>query len=315
MAAHANDSGINTTDGPIVDRVGGDWIMQLGGLTNNGQVPYTNNLAGNVVNNQQGWTGFDTTALSTYYLNPSQYKDFTAYMNMMVWNDCAKSPIGCPPGLRKPDLKPTQIVTPPPSTCQAPEVLPGSISATSALLAPKNPVVVGQDPSRRGLDLFFTLTIAPTTYHFWKWEVVSTQKLCNLDGVTLENCPAANIVDHDNYDCIMHTQQYCESANLATASMNLTPTSRDWIQNDLGAIYPGAYIHHPNWSFTGNKGGCSGVTFIWRLTQTHIQAEDPGYYSLSVSGRTNGTPVSPPRSFAVPAGQVGVYLIQTTIIK
>jgi hypothetical protein len=57
------------------------------------------------------------------------------------------------------------------------------------------------------------------------------------------------------------------------------------------------------------------VTYIWRLSQTHIQAEDPGYYSLSVSGRTSGTPVSAPRSFAVPAGQVGVYLIQTTIIK
>jgi hypothetical protein len=36
---------------------------------------------------------------------------------------------------------------------------------------------------------------------------------------------------------------------------------------------------------------------------------------MSVSGITNGTPVSQSRSFQIPAGEFDAYLMMTTIIK
>jgi len=101
------------------------------------------------------------------------------------------------------------------------------------------------------------------------------------------------------------------------ASASLKESSRDWILNDLALWYPGASLIHPDWNWRdGASQGCDASnTFSLTLTQEQVQIRDPGFYSLSLSGVTSGTPVSPSRSFQLPVGEFDAYLMMTTIIK
>ncbi|GAP10197.1 hypothetical protein BECAL_01360 [Bellilinea caldifistulae] len=212
--------------------------------------------------------------------------------------------------------------------CGAPSVTQGRITAAAVKTAPNYALVTGQDPEKRGVDLQFTLTIEPTIFRYYTLEerkevnkrcVAPNGSMVELPPPIEQNCKAPNryVEQEEEVEyCVLHEQTFCEQARVL-ASASLKKSSRDWILNDLANWYPGATLIRPDWNFRyGANQGCDAFnTFRWTLVQEKVQIRDPGFYAMSVSGITSGTPVSPSRSFQIPAGEFDAYLMMTTIIK
>ena len=183
--------------------------------------------------------------------------------------------------------------------------------------------MVGQDTERRGADVTWEVRVEPTSYTYGVQVPVMGTVCVPWNGQGSSDCQTS---DHKagmleqivvRYDCVQHTQLFPETLNWVTASSSLSQASRDWILNILSIHYPEAYLHHPSFSYPGNPstGSFQGNTYIWTLTQNHIQIADPGYFNLVVTGSTTGTPVSSPRGFSRTGGQFGVYIKQIAIIQ
>ena len=241
-----------------------------------------------------------------------------------------------PPCTNPPCQVPTPQPTPMPPTgkCPGPEVIPGKISAFAQKDAPSYALVVGQDPARRGVDLTYSFSIQPTLYNPWAWGIVDESTRCEYDpaggnsGCPLgkyangwrswwESSPYTYVNHQVVWGCVEHTTVYREGVQAIIPSANLSTGSISWITNDLAQRYPGAFLHHPKWSwgYAGpGFGSFSGSTFVWNFSVKKVQVSDPGIYDLIVSGLTTGTPVSQPRSFFIRAGSMDIYLLETTII-
>jgi hypothetical protein len=236
------------------------------------------------------------------------------YMLMYLPDQCASVPGGCTAEQLALLLPPViETETPPePHSCPAPVVTPGRIVRSGELVAPNYPLVVGQDTDKRGADIHVSVTVQPTIYTFWTQEpVYECKEGPNGNGVS--NCTTdsgqpghTKITD---WICQQHQQSYNECVSLASATLRLTSQSQDWILNELSIQYPGAYVHKPKISFSAST-GCQ-----WVETYDRVQIEDPGNWDIYINGQTSGTPVSAPRPFGGPAGQFGVWLKETTIIK
>lgn len=301
-------------------------------------IPHTDELADAIINHQDAWSMIwegDARNIFSILWDAIQ-TDSNVYTMMLLYGNCQNSPTGCPQALIEemqrlgncpPDLCP--ILPPGENTkCAAPTVVQGKITASAVKTAPNYALVTGQDPEKRGVDLQFTLTIEPTIYQYHTLEerteiskrcVDPNGNLVELPPPVEDNCKAPNRYVEEEIEveyCVQHTQTFCEQARVL-ASASLKESSRDWILNDLALWYPGASLIHPDWNWrNGASQGCDASnTFSWTLTQEQVQIRDPGFYSLSLSGVTSGTPVSPSRSFQLPAGEFDAYLMMTTIIK
>ncbi len=305
-------------------------------------VPYTKELADAAIRGENAWSMLkEGDAFNIFrILRDAITQDRNSlYLAMFLYSSCQNSPTGCPQALidellRRgncpPSLCPGGNPTPDRvvQKCGAPTVTQGRISATAVKTAPNYALVTGQDPEKRGVDLQFSLTIEPTIYRYYTLEErTEINKRCvNPQGSIVElpppieqNCKAPNryIEQEEEVEyCVLHEQTFCEQARVL-ASASLKKSSRDWILNDLAQWYPGATLIRPdwNWRFGASQGCDASNTFRWTLVQEKVQIRDPGFYAMSVSGITSGTPVSQSRSFQIPAGEFDAYLMMTTIIK
>jgi len=226
-----------------------------------------------------------------------------------------------------PGLCPAVPAPPPASACSAPVTSQGRITMTASKTAPNFPLVVGQDPEKRGADAVWEVRVEPTIYTYWtqepiyetvcsEWHAGDPARNCKLPGSWYNNGFTHTAITR--YTCEQHTQVYPESLHRITASANLSQSSRDWIlTGDLQIRYPSAYLHNPSFSWVGNPGAGAfqGDTFVWSFSRGHIQFADPGYFDLGASGSTSGTPVSDPRGFSLSGSQVDVYLKEVVIIR
>jgi hypothetical protein len=237
-------------------------------------------------------------------------KNLYTYMLLYTPGQCGSTPAGC--SAAQTDLltallptppAPTAAPTAPPSKpiCPAPSVKPGAISASASQVAPPYPLVVGQDPDRRGVDVQFSASVAPTIYTYYTTVPIHEEQCRTTMGV--QKCK--NVVI--GYSCKMQTRSYPECIASASASMSLSKESREWILNELSIRYPEAYLHHPDFSFSG--GGCK-----YSASKDRVQVADPGNWNMNISGTTSGTPVSGPRSFS--RGSVfSAWLKEVVIVK
>ncbi len=244
-------------------------------------------------------------------LNPS-LKDGNLYTYMLMYTpgQCGSTPAGCSAAqtalitsLLPTPLPPTAVPTAPPAKpiCPAPSVKPGAISASASQVAPPYPLVVGQDPDRRGVDVEFSASVAPTIYTYYTTVPIYEEQCKTVLGV--EKC--SKVIT--GYSCKVHTISYPECIASASSSMSLSKESREWILNELSIRYPEAYLHHPNFSFSG--GGC-----VYSASKDRVQVADPGNWNLNINGTTSGTPVSGPRSFS--RGSVfSAWLKEVVIVK
>ena len=230
------------------------------------------------------------------------------YMLLYAPGQCGSTPAGCSAAqlalipTATPPPPPTAFPTPPPPTkCPGSSVKPGAISASASQAAPPYPLVVGQDPDKRGVDVNFSASAAPTIYTYYTPVPIYEEQCKTVLGV--EKC--ANVVT--GYFCQVHTKTYPECIASASASISLSQASRDWILNELSIRYPEAYLHHPNFSFSG--GGC-----VYSASEDHVQVADPGNWNVRLSGNTSGTPVSGARSFSR-SSVFSAWLKEVVIIK
>ena len=248
-----------------------------------------------------------------YFLADTSLDDENLYLLALLYTPdmCAAAPSGCPPELL--ELLPTPPPTepPPPATCHAPVVSVGRITTSGEKTAPEYPLVVGQDPDKRGVDVSFSASVAPTIYTYWtpvpKWKCEAGPTPGGVYNCTTSDGFQGHH-EQDGWQCVQHTETYNECIDTATASITLSQSSRDWILNELSIRYPGAYVHHPSFVVSGD--GCS-----WSGSSEKLQVEDPGYWNMVLHGKTSGTPVSAPRNFSEVVGTFEAWLKEIAIIK
>jgi len=245
--------------------------------------------------------------LSSLYTPISTDGSLYTYMLLYTPGQCGSTPAGCSAAQLdlltaiEPTPPPLSTETPPPTTCPGSSVQLGAISASASQVAPSYPLVVGQDPDKRGVDVSFSASVAPTIYTYYTQEP-EYEEQCNI-VLGVQKCK--NVIT--GYSCEKHVETYSECISSANASMSLSQDSRTWILNELSIRYPEAYLHHPNFSFGG--GGC-----VYSASQNNVQVADPGNWNMNLSGSTSGTPVSAPRSFSR-GGQFSAWLKEIVIIK
>jgi hypothetical protein len=253
---------------------------------------------------------------------------------------CASLPGGCPPGMVD-NTPPAPVVVDPPS-CEAPYTTTDPIIVTGGpgagdggKLAPLHPVVVGQDPQRRGVDIQTQVLVPLITYHFF--ETVRHEELLCLSGPPNSNhhgCPGPSTkyangsswtrsAIHNNkyyeqvhvyFECIEHTRTYTDAISAVTINLSLTEESRQWILTSLEQAYPGAHLKHPFFSFRyPGPGSLAGNGVTWTHIASGIPIEDPGWWAVTVKVLTTGTPVSGARFVSVPIGQVLDELVRVTL--
>jgi hypothetical protein len=241
------------------------------------------------------------------------------------------------------------LVTPPPTptpgnpSTPTPTATPGRCAAASVSrsgpgtilfekLAPPNPVVVGQDESRRGVDVHVRIVSPAAIYTYEKYEVVSSKTECchsrggckdeDYDGCTY-GWEGWSKKTTEEWGCKQYKETYADPVDLGTLQVKavLTAESRAWIANELAQKYPGAKVRHPDWEIIPEDGWAAhdgiGGDKVYTLDATirYIPFEDPGRYEMLVSGRTTGTPYTEAVSFNYNGGTFDVFLIETALIR
>jgi len=195
--------------------------------------------------------------------------------------------------------------------CPSDQIEVGEISVSGEKLEPNYVIVVGQDPDKRGVDLYFKVTIAPTI-HTWYERIVHQITACvDVDGS--DECE--EVVVDQWVECVEHRDVYPEGINYVVASANLSSGSRAWVTQQLASYYINARLYHPDWSWVGGGSrGFSGSTFIWERYEYQVPVRDPGTYLLAVRGGTTGTAVTGPRAFNQGVGLFPAHLMQARIV-
>jgi len=214
------------------------------------------------------------------------------------------------------DFEWPDIILPP--TCPAGRATQGAITKSGVLIAPNYPLVVGQDPGKRGVDIDFNVSVAPTIWTYYEQVPIIDEACSNLGDLPAgdANCTRPNglpgIMQEEIVDwiCEERTRSYPETIPVAYGSINLTQKSKDWILNTLSIRYPGAYIHKGSFRYPSSAGGSS-----WSYSAVGIQIADPGVWDISIGGRTSGTPVTDSRNFGGSAGSFEVWLKETAITQ
>jgi hypothetical protein len=195
-------------------------------------------------------------------------------------------------------------------------------------VAPPYPIVVGQDPERRGADLLWQVEVPPVVHTWYSEEEI---RECVRVGSGGRGC---NDSDADGYrsfmrdnpayaldvdiECIRHTDVYPDPLASVTPRASLTPESRDWITSGgLQARYPGASLYQPDWVWFPPVDGSvlANGAFVWEFLSERNPFRDPGGYSFSIGGSTKGTPVSSARRFEISADGFSVWLLEATLSK
>ncbi|MBN1581448.1 MAG: hypothetical protein JXA89_12165 [Anaerolineae bacterium] len=259
---------------------------------------------------------------------------------------------GCdPPEPTPPPTAPPATSTPPPTPTPVPPNTPvptptppghgckpsmiGRAGPGTVLLekiAPPNPVVAGQDESKRGVDVHVRIESPAIVHTYEKWEVVEKETKCchEMGGCKDEDYDGCKYgwegwskKTTEKWDCVKYEDRYADPVDLGTLQVQaiLTGESQEWIETELALKYPGATVRHPVWgliplggwthyqSLDGNKNTALEATI------ERVPLEDPGSYELSIAGRTRGTRYTDASSFNWTGGQFGVVLIETALIK
>jgi hypothetical protein len=261
-------------------------------------------------------------------LSSGKIGDVYAGTTILIYTDCSKSLVGCPPAYtaavaaRTPDVVDIPVQCPPPYTTTGPIQISGGPGAgDGGKLAPLHPVVVGQDPQRRGVDIQAWASIPPIIYHYYE-AVPRTDTLCIQDdrnGSYGTGCLPTNrlfrLVTRRTFDCINHTQVYTDQLGSAAVSLSLTQGSRQWILTSLAEAYPGAHLLHPDFSLSvPGPGSVSGNTVTWLHVFPGIPIQDPGYWMVTVRVNTTGTPVSGPRFASQGLGTFLDEMVRVTLV-
>jgi len=322
MALNPEASGLNQADSSLGNGLGVLETMLAGyvspsDLANHGYVDSADFFQDLINGGTSIWTfGGWTTFHFLSDLITSSLADQNLYTMILLYEQvCENSPSGCPTELAEIPPPPDDVVCPAPYITTGPISISGG-SGDGGKIAPPNPVVVGQDQERRGVDIQVSAHVPPVIYHYFV-KVMHQEESCRRAGTGLGGgCsghpgdPGYKSVVDVWYECEERTRSYTDRLASAHVSISLTQESRLWILTDLAQAYPGARLIHPDFGFSFSGGGAA-----WSKVIPRIQTADPGNYLVNVSVRTTGTPVSAPRSASAGLGQFLVELVRVTLIE
>jgi hypothetical protein len=257
------------------------------------------------------------------------------YLNGVV--DCANIPGGCAGLLAH---CPDGSCLPKPSLCPAATIVQNPPTLAIQKIGPDHPLVVGQDPAKRGADIQASVNIPPVVLTWYEQvqdpPTCSTTQSGNGGGCpgpgnhygnhwepSMEGNPAYQVVD-GKIRCVKHVEVLPEKITSVQANAQLDPESQSWILNDLAGKYYEAYIHHPLFNLvpgmTQVNGGCNGDhTCSAKALAANVPFADPGTFDLRMYVYTAGTsfswkgvtiPITQPRILvAQNAAQIYVTLV------
>lgn len=248
------------------------------------------------------------------------YGDLNVRMGLLMYlngaTNCAQIPGGCAgiiARLPTPNPSQTPVI---PIQCPAATIAQGSPTLTIVKGEPAKPLVIGQDPEKRGADVSISVTIPPVI-HTWYQRVEVKEEVCRAAATTeTSNCTTSNgmrgVFDEEvvGYECIQHVDQLEEKITNLTAQANLDAASRVWITTGLAGKWYEAKLKRPNISLipgigryqTGCSGSCTATALIER-----IPFADPGTYNLALEIQTAGTALTRPRTLKG-SGTIQVFL-------
>lgn len=267
-----------------------------------------------------GW-GFITNLLSMSWNDAAFRSAYLLYLNGAP--NCAALPGGCS-GVIPPQ-------PPPPPVCPGPEVAIQQPTLSIQKLAPANPLVVGQDPEKRGADLQALVTIPPVIFT-WYEPIFEEEDFCRAanTGETPDCKTNDSLAVNDGIEdtrlvfkeCLRHVELLPDAVATLQASAALDAASKDWITSHLGQTHYGAYIHKEsfvlvpgmaNWS-----GGCSGGTCTATANILRVPFADPGKFNLKLRVTTTGTQfqgvtITQPRTLSAD-GALQVYVTLPALV-
>jgi hypothetical protein len=323
MAANPEASGLNQADSSLGNGFGVLETMLAGylspsDLANHGYTDSADFFQAVIDGDANIWTlgGLSTIHFMTDLLTGS-LADQNLYTMILLYTQggCDDSPGGCPAELVEALPTPVEVECPSPFIQTGPISISGG-SGDGGKIAPPNPVVVGQDQEKRGVDVQVNVHVPPVIYHYYV-KVPRQEESCRRDS----SGHGGGCSDHPGdpnyktvvnvwFECEEHTRSYTDRLASVHVTISLTQASRQWILTDLAQAYPGAHLIHPDFSVSFGGGGAS-----WSKVIPRIQTADPGNYVVNVSVRTTGTPVSAPRSANAGLGQFLVELVRVTLIE
>jgi hypothetical protein len=341
-ASSAGSSGVGTgiiIAGQIASGNGADFISGLfQALTGMSQVQ-ADQLADAAIAGENTWAfGAGDIITILWQLADMSLGDMSLYTVMLLYGNCMSSPTGCPeelclanpvacglPTLEATEINPEPTPTAPP-TCPGPSVAQAWPILTINPTAPNYPVVVGQDPDQRGVDIEGSVTIPPVIYT-WYEPVYEDVIECRLAGSGVSDCtrpsgrPGYLRTVPSLTDCIMHQVELPERITMLNSRATLTETSRNWIVNGLGASWYGAHVKQGavNLNQHGQVSmGCAGATCSGSLSALGVPFADPGNWDLTITVGTagtyhNGVMITTPRVLTG-RGTLGVYVILPALI-
>lgn len=177
---------------------------------------------------------------------------------------------------------------------------------------PEYPVVVGQDPDRKGFDLLIEATGGRAN----KWQRELLQLCDDGSGRYPRDCADGPWHWECRDTCI---ECYDDPFDTIQIHMRLADSSLEWLKGELATRYIGAQPKEGlprSWFLRGVTDQMS-VSARWRYAPGSPDAlstgpVDPGIHGGRIVGTTKGTPLNPPqvveRAFSVP-----VHLLDTTI--
>jgi len=187
-------------------------------------------------------------------------------------------------------IPPTPTPTPPPCGGSWVELVP---PGGDFRVIPPWPIVTGQDPERRGVDVEVAAWGGKVRLHWRRPEWVCDDEECHwecTDGIETHEDPLAEV----------------------RLSYRLSEESQRWIRESLARRYPGA----------GVKGRYPVVVLLYKGTgmmsyrgaARRLNVADPGLYELEITLRTTGTPVSRPQVRHL-KGLFKVWLLDSTLVR
>ncbi|MDD5369143.1 MAG: hypothetical protein PHQ40_08660 [Anaerolineaceae bacterium] len=238
--------------------------------------------------------------------------------------DCEAIPGGCPNFPGGPG-NPGGGWNPGSSSCPSPSMTQAKPTLQIQKVAPSHPLVVGQDPGKRGADIEGEATVPPVILTWY--EEIHDPLTCDAipDGKG-GGCPgpgsrysggwSSDKENNPNWQvgggevhCNKHVETLPEPITSVKASADLSPASRYWILTDLASKYYQAYIHQATFELVPGLGypaiGCGNDGVCKASFQAdHVPFADPGIFNLTLSVQTGGAifywkgsdiPITPPR--------------------
>lgn len=139
---------------------------------------------------------------------------------------------------------------------------------------PPYPVVIGQDPNQRGVDIRIFVEIPPV-------KVSYNERRTLPDGTVT---------------CERVTETFEDPVRRLAVTVELSAESISWITHDLGRRYPGAAVRAPVHELIP-PGGWPQRSRIEHAFE-RVPLADPGEYAIIIEGQTTGTPYTRPRSLS-----------------